>query len=439
MRKLILFLLLSLLSNESYSQNGWVRQFAQNSFIRDVVFLTGDTGFLAGSNCILKTVNGGVTWVNTAPDTTISYNFISFLNQNTGYVSERQSSDLYSPIRIYKTTNAGAQWSLISTSQTSFGITGIQPINENVFYLSTGYTIYGPIGPPTHLGSLLKTTNGGESYSTSFYINEYHNFYSTQFINENTGWGIVMYDTSTTKMIKTTNGGQNWFLSDPGLRSISKYQFVNESTGYIIGFPASGGGVFIKTIDGGTKWQEYRTHDSINDGPRALYFIDANTGWLCGRNFSISKTTDGGNSWAYNRIYPPSYGNINFVKFNNDVTGWIKGDNSSQTVVYRTTNGGLSFVSQINSTIPENFSLYQNFPNPFNPSTIISYQLAINSDVQLKIYDALGNELQTLVNQKQNAGTYSVDFNAASLPSGIYFYKLVTEKFSVTKKMILVK
>ncbi|MBS1492628.1 MAG: T9SS type A sorting domain-containing protein [Bacteroidetes bacterium] len=89
--------------------------------------------------------------------------------------------------------------------------------------------------------------------------------------------------------------------------------------------------------------------------------------------------------------------------------------------------------------VPNKFALMQNYPNPFNPTTIINYQLAINSFVTLKIFDISGREVKQLVNEVQQAGYYAVDFNASSLSSGTYFYKLTSANFSDVKKMILVK
>lgn len=89
--------------------------------------------------------------------------------------------------------------------------------------------------------------------------------------------------------------------------------------------------------------------------------------------------------------------------------------------------------------VPGKFALMQNYPNPFNPSTIINYQLAINSFVTLKIYDISGREVMQLVNEVQQAGYYAVNFNAKNLSSGAYFYKLSTDKFSDVKKMVVVK
>jgi hypothetical protein len=85
------------------------------------------------------------------------------------------------------------------------------------------------------------------------------------------------------------------------------------------------------------------------------------------------------------------------------------------------------------------FSLEQNYPNPFNPSTKISYRLPENNFVTLKVYDVLGNEITTLVNEEKSAGNYEVNFNAASLSSGIYSYKLTAGNSSEAKKMILMK
>ncbi len=88
---------------------------------------------------------------------------------------------------------------------------------------------------------------------------------------------------------------------------------------------------------------------------------------------------------------------------------------------------------------PVEFKLDQNYPNPFNPSTAINYQLSGQSKVELKIFDVLGREVQTLVNEIQNAGSYKVNFDASNLPSGIYIYQIKADNFIQSKKMILMK
>src|SRR5690606_26276888 len=88
---------------------------------------------------------------------------------------------------------------------------------------------------------------------------------------------------------------------------------------------------------------------------------------------------------------------------------------------------------------PTEFKLFNNYPNPFNPSTNISYNLPNAGNVTLKIFDALGREIKTLFSVWQEAGMHTVKFDAESLPSGIYFYQLKTNGFSETKNMMLMK
>ncbi len=103
-------------------------------------------------------------------------------------------------------------------------------------------------------------------------------------------------------------------------------------------------------------------------------------------------------------------------------------------------DGTISYseTSEIN-VLPVNFELQQNYPNPFNPATTINYQIPVDGYVTLKIFNAMGEEVITLVNEKQEAGNYSVNFNSKDLPSGIYFYKIISGNFTQVKKMILAK
>ena len=89
--------------------------------------------------------------------------------------------------------------------------------------------------------------------------------------------------------------------------------------------------------------------------------------------------------------------------------------------------------------ISDNYDLYQNYPNPFNPVTRISYSIPKQGLVSLKIYDILGREVKELVNEIKSQGSYSVDFNASGLPSGVYLYRIKSEGFTETKRMLLIK
>jgi hypothetical protein len=91
------------------------------------------------------------------------------------------------------------------------------------------------------------------------------------------------------------------------------------------------------------------------------------------------------------------------------------------------------------AAIPKEFQLFQNYPNPFNPTTSIIYDVPRSSKVVLKIYNSLGQEVKTLVNDVQNAGKYTVTFNASNIASGMYFYRIQADGFTSIKKMLLLK
>jgi hypothetical protein len=107
--------------------------------------------------------------------------------------------------------------------------------------------------------------------------------------------------------------------------------------------------------------------------------------------------------------------------------------------VWRRPVSEVTSVEGVSITLPADYNLYQNFPNPFNPITKIKYSIPQSSNVVIKVFDVLGNEIETLVNEEKPAGTYEVTWYAGQLPSGVYFYQLKAGEFIVTKKMLLLK
>jgi hypothetical protein len=131
---------------------------------------------------------------------------------------------------------------------------------------------------------------------------------------------------------------------------------------------------------------------------------------------------------------------------------WQSG--TTETFVNQPTNRTITFaegigptsVNQNSSVVPSIFSLEQNFPNPFNPSTTIGFSVGSPSDkvqgsgfTTLKVFDVLGREVQTLVQRNETAGAYVVEFDAANLPSGVDYYRLIAGNFTQTKRMILIR
>ncbi len=123
----------------------------------------------------------------------------------------------------------------------------------------------------------------------------------------------------------------------------------------------------------------------------------------------------------------------------NDSTNWASSiDNEFSTPTRKNSITPIGITNNEN-ILPLGYSLSQNYPNPFNPNTVISFQLPVAGQVTLKIYDMLGREIAALVNEHLRSGTYSVDWNASAFTSGVYFYKLESESYSETKRMILAK
>lgn len=112
---------------------------------------------------------------------------------------------------------------------------------------------------------------------------------------------------------------------------------------------------------------------------------------------------------------------------------------SVQMIMIEGGNNYLSVKDQANSKMVHSYALLQNYPNPFNPSTLISYELPASAFVVLKVFDVRGREIETLVNERQNAGKHSVQFNASNLPTGVYFYKIEAGSYRNTKKFLLLK
>ena len=104
-------------------------------------------------------------------------------------------------------------------------------------------------------------------------------------------------------------------------------------------------------------------------------------------------------------------------------------------------NGAFVYSGEVEANLgsTQNFELEQNYPNPFNPSTVIKYQIPIDGLVTLKIYDVLGREVTTLVNEHKNTGSYDVTFNASKLASGVYLYQLKVNEYMSTKKLSILK
>ena len=199
-----------------------------------------------------------------------------------------------------------------------------------------------------------------------------------------------------------------------------------------------------KTTDGGETWETLP--DTLPVNAILIYVKGTENTYMYGSSFLPTAigsasgsgfTEDDGNTWLFQESM-----NLDPMLSVKTDTGWIGWATApwSNNKVYKRKSIIVDDIRGTEFNNPTGFKLSQNYPNPFNPTTTISYQLAINSRVDLSIYNMLGQKLTTLVNKKQSAATYNVQWNASGFASGVYLYRLVTENgFIETKKLILLK
>ena len=163
--------------------------------------------------------------------------------------------------------------------------------------------------------------------------------------------------------------------------------------------------------------------------------VNVNT-WYYAKGDPLAEGLDhlGYLSWWYYHL--PRYVGVTEGVLNN---WWHYAIDYEGAVVLAKSTPVVSVNDQIPAPMPTSYSLKQNFPNPFNPTTVISYQLSANSFVMLKVFDVLGREIATLVNERQEPGSCRVTWNASSFPSGVYFYRLQVGGFAQTNKMLLIR
>jgi photosystem II stability/assembly factor-like uncharacterized protein len=366
---------------------------------------------------ILKTTNGGIEWHKQLLDSLTQIKSVHFINNQIGWaISTKMPLGVYV---VLKTTNGGETWIDKSISEFNF-------LEKLYFVDNTHGWVVGS------QGLIYKTTDGGDSwFDLSLFSSAY--LYSIQFLDTNIGW----LSGSAGSIFFTSDGGLNWEPQTSGVyANLTELYFIDSNHGWAIG-GAYDNYFFIRTTDGGNIWSTLPIPQ--NEGFEALHFIDENTGWAISIS-NIYKTTDGGLSW--NLQYDNYLSDLNDIWFSDPNSGWVVG--YGHNIILHTTNGGVTFIEEENNfTHLKEFLLQQNYPNPFNPSTKISWLSPVGSWQTLKVYDILGTEVATLVNEYREAGNYEVEFNPESSikypASGVYFYRLQAGDYVETRKMLLLK
>lgn len=442
----ILILLNSFLLNTAFAQSGWSGQtnplgFGENAMLGKVQFVSSTEGWISGGRGdLLHTTDAGANWMVVTPfpndtvwcssDPAVS---MSWVNPTHGWKINSFGPDYgisYGAV-IHQTTDAGNTWQkkILSNTVGDFGFQ-IQFVDIN-----TGWLLC--FNFSTQVATFLKTSDGGNNWIP---FNGAGIFY---FIDANTGWSYSGSGQNGSdppyKILRTTNGGADWAeqFSDNSIGGYNAIYFSDVNNGWIVG----DAGKVLKTTDSGANWN-FVLNSGINSNNRSktVFFLDANIGWVSSKDNSsnpyIQHTTNGGASWVTQFTPfsdPNGYNAIFSIYFINAQTGWITGD-YGRIAKYTFTTG----IEEKNYT-SNDFCLMQNYPNPFNPITKISWQSSAGSRQTLKVFDILGTEVATLIDEYKPAGKYEADFDARGLPSGIYFYRLKAGDYLAAQKMILMK
>jgi photosystem II stability/assembly factor-like uncharacterized protein len=491
MKKNIAILFIFITFNFCNSQ--WINQLASGeaTSLNCVVFSDSLNGVTGGYNIaqqtgkILYTLNSGNNWnFSQLPDSISSIRDINIINPNLYYsagsfivnvLDNNFSSTNPNPF----TDNSILLYSLGLTSKGAFlnstdkGISwksyGVLPSNVNYFtslsFLNSQYGFAAcDIGNPNTTAGILKTTNGGSTWTllpipaNIFWLVSIHLVDSLNIISVGTRFTNLPNQIYTGIILKTTNGGSNWTeIAFPDVNGFNSVHFLNTSTGFAVG---NGNptetykmkGTIYKTMNGGDSWLKLNTSLSDTSFLNSVKFLPDGTGIIQGGKYKIVppedilreyiyvlKSSDFGSNWIMSKVATGNYVG-NKIDMINSTKYYLCGYNtSSQGLIYYTANGGGTSINNNSNEVPSNFELLQNYPNPFNPNTKISYKLQVSSYITLIVYDINGKLIKEFINGKQNAGEYTYEFDGSGLPSGIYFYRLQAGNIKDTKKMVLLK
>jgi photosystem II stability/assembly factor-like uncharacterized protein len=430
--------------NNANSQN-WSQQNSNTTNqLNSISTMPSYRVWACGNNgTVLKTTNGGINWMNVSGNgipTSLNLEnifmhkmFIWPPNNSYVYATGTDSSSSY----IYMTTNDGLNWNKVLT------VTG-QDARINGIWFRDTTTGFAEGEPVAGRWSFWKTTDRGLTWdSAGLYFNgqNYTGFPNNLCGRVNTLNDYLYiganYNSTETRILRSTDFGNTWTELNPGIsKKLTSIFFIRPDIGMI-----GSDNYLYYTTNSGNNW------NLSENLPYTPNFVGSVSDTYSIVNFYLKTDSVGSQtiyrSWTWNYWYEDISGISGLRHMQGiDFEIWAVGDSGK---IYKT-YVLYPYVRKIGNEIPELYILYQNYPNPFNPSTSIRFDLKNSSNVKLIVYNIQGKEITTLVNENLNAGSYEVDWNASSYPSGVYFYriaihsnKLQTENFSDTRRMVMIK
>jgi photosystem II stability/assembly factor-like uncharacterized protein len=447
-----------------------------SKWLHNVSFVNTNLGLAVGdSGAIIRTTNGGTVWTVQQSPTQSDLYGISFIDSNTATVVGWNSTTGRNHAIVH-TTNGGTTWIL----QQCPGLSEFAALYSVSFSdAMTGIAV----GVDTS-GLIIKTTNGGATWNVQAKIPG-KSLSGAKLINGATGTVVGSHGT----ILRTTDGGQHWKFQDcPVVTDLFSVDFIDRWHGTIAG----GFGTILRTDDGGDHWESQTTLATWD--LRGVSLTDKLTGTVVGGTGTIFRTTDGGGGTVDTTDPPPpasgetgvlsasatalpangvstsiitlhatdAFGHavttggapVSLVPFpstaklsgatdhgDGTYTWVLTAGSSPDTVTMTGTINGNAIPGAVKVafTNPTDFFLEQNFPNPFNTSTVIVYGLPQDQHVTVSVYNVLGQRVAVLTDADVKAGHHSLTFDGSGFASGLYIYRLQTAAFTKTFKMQLLK
>jgi photosystem II stability/assembly factor-like uncharacterized protein len=334
MKKIIITIVIIVVDYSTITNAQWFTQNNPfpNSFLNDVFALDENTAIAIGTDystnegIILKTTDGGETWLNKPQDSIDYYSSVYFLNTNTGWIVGGNYLGCFGLLKVLKTTDAGETW-IVDTIGTG-GVSSVHFADQNKGW-AVGSCYFGD-----YVSRMYKTIDGGLNWALQLHDGIFSSLY---FVNKDTGWIAGRANYSSVSILKTLDGGQNWVTQlDTGNIYISSIFFKDEFIGWATGtnyndttYP----GLIFRTINGGENWVSQLT--GVSKQLNGIYFVDENTGWTVGADGIIYGTSNGGINWIMQESGTTN--DLHSVQFTNENIGWAVGENG---IILRTTNGG---------------------------------------------------------------------------------------------------
>lgn len=413
----------------------WVRQNSgTNAKLSDVVMLNATTAIAVGRNgSILRTTNSGATWFDVAAPLSFiqPWSGVSFFDTSNGIVVGDHGV-------VLTTSNGGKGWIW-------------HPVPGGQKCLSALHVGPNSVYVGADSGWVYNTSDTGRTWASEkisqWPVRSLFVWRGTPLVGVSK-YALTPRSICTQYVIPPPSWGESILTSFQGLGSEAfDAEFCNGGgAGFIVGVQGdlrSAPTISRKSMFD-TAWREVST-GILRDG--TLFSVSAPSAdviYACGSNGMIFKSSNGGGTWLDQTVQTKR--NVNAIFFYDEKHGFAVGD--SGLILY-TSDGGLTGVADRGGFPPTKFVLEQNYPNPFsagggsafggNPSTTISFGLLSKSFVSLRIFDALGREVSNLLADELLAGTYARQWNAAALPSGVYFYRLQAGNYIETKKLVLLR